>query len=113
VREECVRGLSGVRSELVSEGQRSWYLKTLAMLTYPVGERTVEQGLFDLEWGGFLTRTRARDRDKRERTVTLTAKGRRALVDPAMAPELDSLAMRHRQRNEAAYISNDPYHVRR
>jgi len=43
----------------------------------------------------------------------LTAKGRRALVDPAMAPELDSLAMRHRQRNEAAYISNDPYHVRR
>lgn len=91
--------------ELAVEDQRTWYLKTLAMLAYPVVERTVEQGLSDLEWGGYLTRTRARKGDKRARIVSITPLGRKAISEPLFNEALDSLP--HRHRTQSAY-PHDP-----
>jgi DNA-binding PadR family transcriptional regulator len=86
--------------QLVGDGQPSWYLKPLAMLAYPVVERTVEQALCDLEWGGFLTRTRAREGDRRAQIVCLTPLGREALTNLILAATLDSLPQRHRRQRD-------------
>jgi hypothetical protein len=93
------------------EGQAVSAVIEEAMAVFGVGTRSVEQTVADLEWGGYLERQRVGEQARRSDLVVLTEKGRRAVVDAAVATDLISLPQRHRNYRAALRDSGHPDHV--
>jgi DNA-binding MarR family transcriptional regulator len=90
---------------LIQDAHPVSQVKVEATALFGVSERTVEQGVSDLENAGLLSRVRAREGDRRRRFVSLTVLGRRARDDAVAAEAL--LGLPKLQRERRAWI-RDP-----
>jgi hypothetical protein len=114
-----VRGVLGHSRKLdlrillgLVDGQEVGALTAQAMDVFGVVARSIRQALADLEWGGYVTRRQVGKQARSSDTVVLTRKGRRALVDDAVAADLLSLPQRHRIYRAALLESSHTDHVR-
>lgn len=78
-------------------GQPTSELIQEAVKRFRVSPRTVEDGLADLEWGGYIERVPRGSGDRRIHHIWITDKGCGALHDFDLGLDLATLPYRHRQ----------------